>query len=129
MNSDIQKMRNEVEKREREFTAAKKRLDDIVNSCQHKFGETIPDHIVYPGYYSPGDPPGTMGVDRQLPCYVSESVKKRWKRICDICGKIEYTQSVRKETQIKEFPEWPGERRSSRDNYFPEEGGYSKLDQ
>ena len=123
MNPEIQKLRNEVEAKERAFSETKKRLDDIVKSCQHKFGETIPDPIVTPGYFFPGDPPGTCGVDRRPSMYVQERIKPRWKRICDYCGKVEYTEKTREE--IKKFPVWPEDRNHSRNNYFPEERRYS----
>ena len=129
MKHEIQKLRNDVEMKKESFTEAKKRLDSIVEACQHEFGETIPDHIYHPAYTSPGDPPGTMGVDWRGPCHVNATTEKQWKRICDICGKVEYTQRIKKEVRVKELPEWPDDKKYSGDYFnFPEEGGYSKLD-
>lgn len=125
MKHEIQKLRNDVEMKKESFTEAKRRLDTIVTSCHHKFGETVYDPIVTAGYHISGDPPGTMGVDRQLPMDVPEHVEKRWKRICDICGEIDYTTQTKQE--VKHLPIWPEKRKYSHYN-FPEEGGYSKLD-
>lgn len=134
MKPEIQKLRSEVEAKERAFSETKKRLDEIIESCKHQFGETIPDHIYHEAYTIPGDPPGTMGVDWRGPCHVNASTEKRWKRICDYCGKTEYTQNIRKEVQVKEFPAWPEDRRNSRTDFFPKdyferEKGWSYLDQ
>ncbi len=109
MKTEIKKLREKVEKAKEEYDSAKQSLDNVVNSCSHQFGPTIPDHIYHPAYTIPGDPPGTMGVDRRGPCYVDAKTEKRWKRICDICGKEEYT--TRTKQKVEEFPEWPENRK------------------
>ncbi len=104
MNQDIQKLRNEVEAKERAFSETKKRLDDIVKSCQHKFGETIPDHTYREAYRIEGDKPGTMGSDWRGPLDVPAETELRWKRICDYCGKVEYTTQTKQ--KIEHLPDW-----------------------
>ncbi|MBI4918712.1 hypothetical protein HY837_02190 [archaeon] len=111
MKSEIKQLRDKFERSKKEFDSTKEDLERVVNSCKHQFGKTIPDHIHYPAYTIPGDPPGTMGVDRRGPCYVDAKTEKRWKRICDVCGKVEYTSTVKQ--KIEELPEWPEERRYS----------------
>lgn len=112
MKPEIRQLRERVERNEREFLAAKKALDGLVESCMHQFGETIPAHIYTPAYTIAGDPPGTMGVDRRGPCYVEAKTEKRWKRICDLCGKEEYTTQIKQ--KIEELPAWPEDRRYRR---------------
>lgn len=59
--------------------------------CQHDWTNPVYDPIRHEAYTSPGDPPGTMGVDWRGPVHVPASTEKRWKRECRKCGKVEFT--------------------------------------
>lgn len=91
MKPNAQNLRDKVDKLHKEFAEAKKELGDMVRNCQHQYCEAVYDPIHTKAYTIPGDPPGTMGVDRQLPCYVPAKTEKRWRRECELCGDIQYT--------------------------------------
>jgi hypothetical protein len=105
MKTEAKQLRDKVAKLEKEFTEAKKDLEQLVGTCQHQFGETLYDPIETPAYTYPGDPPGTMGVDWRGPCHVPAQTEKQWKRICELCGEVEYTKRVKQKTE--EEPDWP----------------------
>ena len=65
-------------------------LAAIQRACNHKWVLRY-DPIVSEGYQDPGDPPGTMGVDRRLPCYINGSTTPRWIRTCSDCGTTQET--------------------------------------
>lgn len=67
----------------------KMELDTIQSRCNHRWGPTTREVARYPGYHISGDPPGTMGVDRQLPMDVPPSEEIWFQRVCLNCGKIE----------------------------------------
>lgn len=83
-------------------------ISKIEKDCRHNWGEAVYDPIRHEGYHDPGDPPGTMGVDRRLPCDVPPRIEKRWKRACKICGYTEETTYARQESVDK--PVFPGGR-------------------
>ena len=89
------KLRKEIETSAQNLENKKKRLLQIERECRHSWGEVTPDHIYHKAYTIPGDPPGTMGVDWRGPCYVPAETEKRWKRVCKICGKVEYTKHTK----------------------------------
>jgi hypothetical protein len=95
-------LREAIAKLEHELKEKQESLVDVERNCAHVWGETFSDHINSPGYISPGDPEGTMGIDRRLPLYVPEKVTKRWKRVCSNCGRVEHTTAVSK--QVTETP-------------------------
>ena len=95
MKQEAQNLRERVTRLQKELTKAEKELDTMVRTCQHQYGDVVYDPIHTEAYYFPGDPPGTMGVDRQLPCHVPASTEERWKRECELCGKVEYTKKSR----------------------------------
>ena len=82
----------------------KSELDHHIRSCRHDYTKTKYDPIVTPGHYFPGDPEGTMGIDRQLPMHIPEERKDRWSRECNKCGEVEYTTRVNEE--IIKTPKW-----------------------
>jgi len=86
------------------FKEAQRQLAEIDRTCPHEWGEITPDHIHHKGFYSPGDAPGTMGVDRQLPLHVPAKTEHRWKRVCEKCGKVEYTTQTK--NKIEKTPEF-----------------------
>lgn len=85
--------------------AAREAVAEMERKCAHDFGPTEYDPVHHEGYHDPGDPPGTMGVDRRLPFDVPPRTDKRWRRECRICGKIEYTTKTDK--HVTETPRFP----------------------
>lgn len=69
----------------------KKQLQDVYRACKHEWALSFTP-IYCHAYTIPGDPPGTMGVDRQFDCHVPEKTVNRWTRICNKCGKVETTE-------------------------------------
>ena len=67
-------------------------------------GKTIYDPIYHAAYTCPGDPPGTMGVDWRGPVHVPSKTIPKWRRTCDLCGKIEETQ--RTNDVVTKEPKW-----------------------
>ena len=63
-----------LRKLEQALTECKQRLTLLVANCQHAWSEPVEDFIREEGYRIAGDPPGTMGVDRQLPMDVPPKV-------------------------------------------------------
>ena len=51
-------------------------LELLVRTCKHDWDKVVHDPI--PGYRTPGDAPGTMGIDWQGPQYVGP--QDRWRR-------------------------------------------------
>lgn len=91
MKPDVRKLLDDIFVAERKYSGLKTQLEAQRRVCQHKWGAVVYDPIVTQAYTLPGDPPGTMGVDRQLPCYVPRREEARWKRECSECGEVEYT--------------------------------------
>jgi len=80
----------------------------VKDSCHHQWAETKYEPIRTPGYYFAGDPVGTMGVDRQLPCHVSPTTEDMWTRTCKTCG---FVQSTKRKKMVdgplrKEVPDF-----------------------
>jgi hypothetical protein len=91
MNPDIRKLQDELFVAERKQKGLQAQLEAARRDCRHTWGAVIYDPIVTPAYTIAGDPPGTMGVDWQGPCYVPRQERARWKRECSECGFVEYT--------------------------------------
>jgi hypothetical protein len=104
MRADAQQLRERVEKMTDELKVSQHALETLVANCPHLYTPAVYDPIVREGYTDPGDPPGTMGVDRRLPCYIPEETIRRWKRECTLCGNVEYT--TRTTQNITEQPRW-----------------------
>jgi hypothetical protein len=85
--------------------AANDQLKIYESTCNHNWGETVYSPIYHEAYTVPGDPPGTMGVDWRGPVYVPAQTEERWKRECNNCGKVEYTEGEL-ETVTKRVPKW-----------------------
>jgi len=80
------------------------KLRQLERDCQHQWSDPVycPEYI--PAYTIPGDPPGTMGVDWRGPVDVPAKTIKRWSRQCQLCGKKEVTENVKKDyTQKPRF--------------------------
>lgn len=80
----------EAELKRAHAALAQKRLD-----CKHRWSEPKYDPIVHEAFHFAGDPPGTMGVDRQLPMDVPRREEPRWTRKCYTCLKVETTERTR----------------------------------
>lgn len=89
LRKKILSLKDELKKNE-------KALVVIEDSCRHVWlkAEYIPEY--HEGYTIPGDPPGTMGVDRQFPCYVPAKTIKKWRRKCGQCGTTQITTRIKK---------------------------------
>ena len=98
----VQAARAEVARLENELMSAKVRLAAAELQCCHAWGKPAYDPIIHEAYHIAGDPPGTMGVDRQLPMDVPRQEIPRWKRTCGLCGRTETTQQIRED--IKKVP-------------------------
>ncbi len=98
------RLRIEIENLQKDIRDAQGSLKRIEDTCQHNWSPTKADHIYHEGYHDPGDPPGTMGVDRQLPMDVPAKTIERWKRVCLRCGKTEYTK--RTEDEVTKIPKF-----------------------
>lgn len=72
------------------------------SECKHEFGPVMYDPIIHEGYQDHGDPPGTMGVDRRLPSWVSRQEIPVWKRTCSKCLLTQETRQTRDD--VKKVP-------------------------
>ena len=104
MTPEAKKPRDEVSRLENEFNSAKARLEALGRSCRHEWNMTeyCPERI--PAHTIPGDPPGTMGVDWRGPCHVPAKIIDHWRRVCQICGRIETTDRADIETTAVKKP-------------------------
>jgi len=112
MDPKAQDIRSKAKEAKWRLEGAQAELARMERDCEHNrnpslFTQPKYDPIIHPGGYSPGDPPGTMGIDRQLPCSWPpcswpETREDRWTSVqiatreCTRCGKVETT------TQTKE---------------------------
>jgi hypothetical protein len=92
----------------REHENAKAAVERMERDCEHNHNPSLftpakYDPIIHPAGYSAGDPPGTMGIDRQLPCSWPGRREDRWTRECTRCGKVEHTQQSR-DLPVKKEP-------------------------
>ena len=88
-------LRVTIKEKEEELKSVKETLKQIEDSCQHQWTkpEYCPEH--HEAYTIPGDPPGTMGSDWRGPVYVPAETIKKWRRQCNLCGKVEITDRVK----------------------------------
>lgn len=80
---------------QRELTKSQSELRTLQSSCSHDWTRSEYTPIVTEGYFDPGDPVGTMGIDRRLPHHVPRIEKPKWTRTCSRCGKVEVTEITR----------------------------------
>jgi hypothetical protein len=97
--NETQRLENEMQELEDSLKRKRGQLDSVHRACPHQWGTIVYDPIVREGYHDPGDPPGTMGIDRRLPFDVPSQTTKQWKRTCGKCGKVEKTQRTKKVNQ------------------------------
>ena len=89
--SEPERLRQEIRRLERELHSAKTNLNVHERQCPHDW--TSPEYTPErtESYTTPGDPPGTMGVDWRGPVHVPATTKDKWTRRCRKCGKTETT--------------------------------------
>ena len=92
---EIKELEAKIEHAECDLANKREELRRAEKKCSHAWGPVVADHIRTPSYVIPGDPEGTMGVDRRFDTYVSATVKEQWKRTCKLCGKVEHTTKTR----------------------------------
>ena len=80
----------------------KRRLQELQMGCNHYWTPTVYAPIIHEAYHIAGDPPGTMGVDRQLPMDVPREEIPRWRRECITCGLEQETRQTRDD--VKKVP-------------------------
>lgn len=90
-NPDAQRLRQTIARLSEDLGKSQAALDQLERSCSHQWGPVVPDFIHHKGYEY-GDEPGTMGSDYIPKQWVSARDEPRWKRTCEKCGKVEYTQ-------------------------------------
>jgi hypothetical protein len=92
---DPKKLRKEIKDLQARLEAKRNSLQQIVKRCRHDWGKTeyVPEH--HKAYTLPGDPPGTMGVDRRGPCHVPARTDKKWQRVCKKCGATHFTSRTK----------------------------------
>lgn len=89
----IKRLQSEMKDKSGEIQRAEDELKRLEVTCGHDWSEPEYDPIVTEGYESPGDPPGTMGIDWRGPCWVPGTREDRWRRTCRKCGKTQVTTS------------------------------------
>ena len=96
------RLRSEIIEIESLLKSKKSQLEREERECRHHSDRSCwvvtPDDLYESGYTIPGDAPGTMGVDRRFDCHVPAKTTKRWKRVCNVCGKVEHTTNVDQKT-------------------------------
>lgn len=81
--------------RQVELDRMKAELAAIHRGCRHQWGDIGYCPIRTEAYTSPGDEPGTMGVDFRGPCHFPATTTKQWERTCAKCGLNQKTQRVK----------------------------------
>jgi hypothetical protein len=105
--SEANQLRRDIAQAETQLNGLKERLAALVRACQqqgHRWFQITYEPIEHKGYHFAGDPPGTMGIDRQLPYDVPSSTTKQWSRTCERCGHKETTQRTRQEYASGKIP-------------------------
>ncbi|HWP61378.1 MAG TPA: hypothetical protein VN495_02145 [Candidatus Paceibacterota bacterium] len=90
----VRRLRGEIADLERDLRIKKSALEHTQGNCNHRWGEVVYDPKVRAGYTSPGDPPGTMGIDWRGPTYVPREETPRWRRTCGSCDLTQYTENT-----------------------------------
>ncbi|MFA6437249.1 MAG: hypothetical protein WC242_03730 [Candidatus Paceibacterota bacterium] len=102
------RLRGEIAVLQVDLDGTRRELDALEKSCRHDWTnpERIDDRVIS-GYQDHGDPPGTIGVDRRLPCYVPEQRFPRWMRKCRTCGLAQITEDFEEKTGSTKVPSFP----------------------
>lgn len=97
MKTDLDSIRERVRDLSKELADEIDYLKKVCNACQHNWSVQYTP-VVTPARTIPGDPPGTMGVDRQFPVFVPEKTDKVWTRTCTKCGCSQKTNRTQRTT-------------------------------
>ena len=95
MSKTARQLAEEIRSASSTLESRKSERAELQRSCQHQFSKVVYDPIVREGYRDPGDPEGTMGIDRRLPFYVERSETRRWRRTCPKCELTQTTQRTK----------------------------------
>jgi hypothetical protein len=95
MNRIISKNRQDIALKEAELANLNLCLKLGINNCHHQWRKTEYVPVIREAYTSPGDAPGTMGVDFRGPCHVPRSETRRWTRTCEECGLTQTTDKAK----------------------------------
>lgn len=116
MANNINELLSNKEKLENELQSLTNQIQSTRTTCQHRWGEVEYCPYVVEGYMDPGDPPGTMGIDRRLPCWIDRQVTPIWKRTCAKCKLTQETRfkktvggsgGIRGCNSTEEVPDFP----------------------
>ena len=94
--TEIEKYKEEFKAIELRYNFLKYRIADIERDCNHNWGKTKNEIETTGGGYDPGDPPGTMGVDRRTPTSYPIERTTWFVRTCTVCGKTEKSKGIEK---------------------------------
>lgn len=94
-NTDPKCLKREILLKQGELDRMRQALAAKQRNCQHVWDAIKYTPDIREGYQDPGDPPGTMGVDRRLPMYVPRQETPKWTRTCKLCDLSEVTTSTR----------------------------------
>ena len=100
MNDEARRLNLEMRKNFDALAESTAKLKQLQFECarrpnSHSWTEPRYTPIIHEGYQFQGDPEGTMGVDRQLPCWIPREEIPMWKRQCTNCGLEEETRHTR----------------------------------
>jgi len=95
MTDEIRSLILEIRTLEEELNRKQKRLLAAQSSCRHNWSDVRNKPRVIKAHTIPGDPPGTMGVDRRFDCHVPEQRFDCWMRQCHTCGLSQTTERFR----------------------------------
>jgi len=99
----IERKTNDVKIETERLQSYQASLNCIQSSCKHNWTDAEKHTDTIPGYTTPGDKPGTMGVDFQGPVDIAPSVKVYYTRECKECGKTQRTEQTRPGKQVPSF--------------------------
>jgi hypothetical protein len=98
-----EEIKREIEKLDRQKRELEQELSQFQTACKHDFTvEYTPDRQEARTFT--GDPPGTMGIDRQLPFSVPAKTFPKWTRTCKNCGKQQETLLLKNVVNRGTFP-------------------------
>jgi hypothetical protein len=104
MNQQAEQTRRKLKAALEEYNKAKEELGRLERDCVHNWTKPVKEVEHIAGYTDPGDPPGTMGVDRRLPSYYPSRNIVRFRRTCSICGKEQVTDRTQTVNHPEEVP-------------------------
>jgi len=100
--TEVRKLTGEIAGLQAALDTKRAALRRIQTTCKHRWSEPMYTPNIQEGYQIHGDPPGTMGVDRQLPMYVPRKETPRWTRCCNECYIAQVTEKTRDD--VKKVP-------------------------